>query len=59
MKNIIINLFHYIINLYTSVEKILERFYNLENLHNFISNKEKENKKSENTEIKRKKIYIV
>ena len=58
MKNIIINLFHYIINLYTSVEKILERFYNLENLHNFISNKEKENKKSENTEIKRKKHIV-
>ena len=59
MKNIIINLFHYIINLYTSVEKILERFYNLENLHNFISNKEKEKKKSENTEIKRKKKYCL
>ena len=58
MKNIIINLFHYIIDLYTSVEKILERFYNLENLHNFISNKEKKIKKVKILKLKEKNILF-
>ena len=54
-KSKIINLFHNIINEDTSVEKILERFYNLENLLNSISNKEKEKKKVKIVKSKEKK----
>ena len=56
-KTKLINLCHNIISEDISIERILERFYNLENIHQIISKEEKE--KLKNYKNKRfKEIYI-
>ena len=58
-KTKLINLCHDIINEDMSIERILERFYNLEKIYKFISNDEKEKFKFiENNKLKEVNKYI-
>ena len=58
-KTKLINLCHDIINEDMSIERILERFYNLEKIYKFISNDEKEKFKFiENNKLKEINKYI-